>query len=75
MTEWRPGALVRARERDWIVLPYDEPGVVRLRPGDGTAVGPLSAPDSGGGIGVGKRPDNGPDRSGETPRQRAGSEW
>ncbi len=31
-----PGALVRARDRDWVVLPPDEPGVVRLRPVDGS---------------------------------------
>ena len=32
MPEWRPGSLVMARERDWIVLPQDEPDVIRLRP-------------------------------------------
>ncbi len=32
---WRPGSLVKARERDWIVLPQDEPDVIRLRPIDG----------------------------------------
>ena len=31
-----PGALVRARSRDWVVLPPDEPDVVRLRPVDGS---------------------------------------
>ena len=35
MPEWRPGSLVRAREREWIVLPQDEPDVIRLRPIDG----------------------------------------
>ncbi len=35
MPEWRPGSLVMARERDWIVLPPDEPDVIRLRPIDG----------------------------------------
>ena len=35
MPEWRPGSLVKARERDWIVLPQDEPEVIRLRPIDG----------------------------------------
>lgn len=35
MPEWRPGSLVKARERDWIVLPQDEPDVIRLRPIDG----------------------------------------
>ena len=50
----------------------------RSRPGDGTALRPLNAPESGGRIGVVKRPDNGRigvvkrpttarDRSGETP--------
>ena len=34
-TEYVPGALVRARGRDWIVLPNEEPGVWRLRPVDG----------------------------------------
>ena len=34
-TEFVPGALVRARGRDWIVLPNEEPGVSRLRPVDG----------------------------------------
>ncbi|GAB4327371.1 MAG: hypothetical protein Kow0010_10920 [Dehalococcoidia bacterium] len=32
---WRPGALVSARERTWVVLPPDEPDVIRLRPVDG----------------------------------------
>ena len=34
-TEYVPGALVRARGRDWIVLPNEEQGVLRLRPVDG----------------------------------------
>ena len=34
-TEYFPGSLVRARGRDWIVLPNEEPGVLRLRPVDG----------------------------------------
>ena len=34
-TEYAPGALVRARGRDWIVLPNEEHGVLRLRPVDG----------------------------------------
>ena len=32
---YAPGALVRARGRDWVVLPPDERDVVRLRPVDG----------------------------------------
>lgn len=32
---YQPGALVRARERDWVVIPSEEDGVVRLRPVDG----------------------------------------
>lgn len=32
---YSPGALVSARGREWIVLPEDEQGVVRLRPVDG----------------------------------------
>lgn len=32
---FQPGALVRARERDWVVIPSEEDGVVRLRPVDG----------------------------------------
>ena len=36
MPEWRPGSLVKARERDWLVLPQDEPDVIRLRPIDGS---------------------------------------
>ena len=35
MAQWRPGSLVRARGRDWIVLPQEEPDIVRLRPIDG----------------------------------------
>lgn len=31
-----PGALVRARSRDWVVLPADEADVVRIRPVDGS---------------------------------------
>ena len=34
--QWLPGQLARARNRDWIVLPPEEPGIVRLRPIDGT---------------------------------------
>ena len=34
--EYLPGALVHARGRDWVVLPPDEPDVVRLRPVDGS---------------------------------------
>lgn len=34
--EFLPGALVRARGRDWVVLPPEEPDVVRLRPVDGS---------------------------------------
>ena len=34
--EWLPGQLARARNRDWVVLPQEEPGIVRLRPIDGT---------------------------------------
>ncbi len=30
------GSLVRARGRDWVVLPSDEPEVLRLRPLTGT---------------------------------------
>ena len=33
---WLPGQLARARNRDWVVLPQEEPGIVRLRPIDGT---------------------------------------
>ena len=33
---YAPGALVRARGRDWVVLPADERDVVRLRPVDGS---------------------------------------
>ena len=29
-TKWTVGQLVRARRRDWVVLPPDEPGVVRI---------------------------------------------
>src|SRR4051794_148350 len=29
---YRPGSIVRARGRDWIVLPEREPDVLRLRP-------------------------------------------
>ena len=32
MQSARPDSLVRARERNWIVLPHDEPDVIRLRP-------------------------------------------
>ena len=35
-SKWTPGGLVRARGRDWVVLPPDEPDVVRLRPVDGS---------------------------------------
>ncbi len=35
LSRFTPGQLVAARGRDWIVLPDDDPGVVRLRPIDG----------------------------------------
>ncbi len=35
-SKWTPGQLVRARGRDWVVLPPDEPNVARLRPIDGS---------------------------------------
>lgn len=34
-TVFAPGALVRARGRDWVVLPPEEPGTALLRPVDG----------------------------------------
>ena len=34
-SRYRPGALVKARGRDWVVIPSDEDGLVRLRPVDG----------------------------------------
>ena len=30
-----PGALVYAREREWVVVAHEDPGVLRLRPLDG----------------------------------------
>ncbi len=30
--QYQPGALVRTRDRDWIVIPPEEDGVIRLRP-------------------------------------------
>jgi len=39
MTElpiFKPGALVRSRDRDWVVIPQEEDQVIRLRPIDGT---------------------------------------
>ena len=35
-TQWVPGQLARARNRDWVVLHQDEPNTIRLRPVDGT---------------------------------------
>jgi hypothetical protein len=32
-----PGALVRYREREWVVLPSDDPNLVLLRPIGGSA--------------------------------------
>ena len=37
MTITTPGALVRYREREWVVLPSDDPGVILLRPIGGSA--------------------------------------
>ena len=34
--QYLPGSLVRARGRDWVVVPADEEDVVRLRPVDGS---------------------------------------
>jgi hypothetical protein len=36
---YSPGALVRARGRDWVVMTPDEADVIRLRPVDGGFVG------------------------------------
>ena len=33
--KWLPGQLARARNRDWVVLPPEEPDIVLLRPIDG----------------------------------------
>ena len=33
---YHPGALVRSRERDWVVMPQEDDGVIRLRPVDGS---------------------------------------
>ena len=33
---YQPGALVRSRERDWVVMPQEDDGVIRLRPVDGS---------------------------------------
>ncbi|MEW6049389.1 MAG: hypothetical protein AB1609_23445 [Bacillota bacterium] len=32
LAELRVGSLVRVRDRDWVVLPHERPGVLRLRP-------------------------------------------
>ena len=37
MTNTTPGALVRYREREWVVLPSDDPDLVLLRPIGGSA--------------------------------------
>ena len=34
-SSYSPGALVRTRGRDWVVLPSEQDGVLRLRPIDG----------------------------------------
>jgi len=36
INKYRPGALVRSRERDWVVVLQEENQVIRLRPVDGT---------------------------------------
>ena len=33
--QYSPGSLVRARDRDWVVIPSDDPSVALLRPIDG----------------------------------------
>jgi len=33
---YQPGALVTSRERDWVVMPQEDDGVIRLRPVDGS---------------------------------------
>src|SRR5579859_35579 len=35
-TRFAPGSLVHVRNRDWVVLPSDDPEVLRLRPLGGT---------------------------------------
>ena len=50
MPSLSPGTLVRARQRDWVVLPQTTEEVVRLRPVDGTeadAIGLFSPLDGG----------------------------
>ena len=50
--EFAPGRLVRARGRDWVVLPAEEPNVLRLRPltgGDGEEIG-IFLPIEGGSV-------------------------
>jgi len=37
MTITTPGALVRYREREWVVLPSDDPNLILLRPIGGSA--------------------------------------
>ncbi len=37
MIDTTPGALVRYREREWVVLPSDDPNLVLLRPIGGSA--------------------------------------
>lgn len=37
MTDFQPGSLIRYREREWVVLPSDDPNLVLLRPIGGSA--------------------------------------
>lgn len=37
MTDSQPGSLIRYREREWVVLPADDPNLVLLRPIGGSA--------------------------------------
>ena len=37
MSNFQPGSLIRFREREWVVLPSDDPNLVLLRPIGGSA--------------------------------------
>ena len=66
-SQFQPGALVKARGRDWVVIPSDEDGLVKLRPVDGVdddAVGVYLPLEEEGAVQPSRYPPPNPEYSG-----------
>jgi len=65
--QYQPGALVRARERDWVVITQEESQVIQLRPVDGTdeeAIG-IFLPLERDAISISQYPSPNPEKAGD----------